>query len=283
LTDRLERSGARIHATSRTNRADEPNLSWHQVDLRDAGHSLRLIDQVRPDFIFHLASMVTGERDRSVVLPTLHANLVSSVNLLDAVARLGCKRLVLLGSLEEPSASKAGEFPSSPYAASKAAASSYARMYHRLFDTPASVARVFMVYGPGPQEERRLVPYVIKSLLNGETPRLTAGTRPVDWVYVLDVIDGLLQMAVAPSAVGEVVDIGSGHLVPVAEVVRRIFRLLGRTDEPPFGSIEDRPYEQVRQADVDSTFRMIKWRPSMDLDRGLSRTVGWFTRHPASH
>jgi nucleoside-diphosphate-sugar epimerase len=151
-------------------------------------------------------------------------------------------------------------------------------MYHQLFELPVAVGRVFMVYGPGPQNERRLIPYVIRSLITGQSPQLSAGTRPVDWIYVDDVVNGLLHLAISPRALGHIVDIGSGQLVTVREVVHSIFRLLGVSRAPSFGSMSDRPFEQVRQADLETTSRYINWQPETTLDEGLTQTIDWFRR-----
>ena len=154
-----------------------------------------LFAEIRPRVVLHLASHVAGSRDLSLVRPTLRDNLLSSVHLLEQAALHGCDRFVLVGSLEEATDDSA---PSSPYAAAKAAATSYGRMFHALYDLPVVIARVFMVYGPGPQDERKLVPYVVRSLLDGETPSFSSGVRPVDWVFVEDVAEGLVRLAGHP-------------------------------------------------------------------------------------
>ena len=71
-----------------------------------------------------------------------------------------------------------------------------------LHELPVVHLRVFMVYGPGQLDLRKLVPYVTVSLLRGEAPRLTSGARAVDWIYVDDVVDAFLRAAVAPGAGG---------------------------------------------------------------------------------
>ena len=60
--------------------------------------------------------------------------------------------------------------PTALYAASKWAASGYARMFHALYGLRTAVARIFMVYGPGHMDLRKLVPYVCLTAARGETP-----------------------------------------------------------------------------------------------------------------
>jgi UDP-glucose 4-epimerase len=276
LCARLLAAGARVYAVSRRGRpADlarsEPDpMEWRSLDLGERGAAAAALRWSRPDRVVHLASLVKGSRDRALVAEMLHANVTSTVHLLDAAADAGCRRFVQLGSLEEP---EAGEPPSSPYAASKAAATLYAELYARLYRLPVAIARVFMVYGPGPQDLAKLVPYVITELLAGRAPELSSGRRPVDWVFVEDVADGLCRMLVEPGAVGERLDLGSGELVPVRAVVERLAGLLAAGVEPRFGALPDREDEVVRRANVERTAARLGWRPRVGLDEGLRRTA----------
>src|SRR5262245_53017634 len=236
LCRRLEQEGFEVHAVSR--RPHPPlvrSVRWWQADAEDSSAVQRLLSAVRPDSVFHLSSYVTGARELEVVAPTLRSNLLSTVNLLIAATEAGCRRVVLAGSLEEPDEN--GEtVPCSPYAASKWASTSYGRMFHQLYGTPVVVARVFMVYGPGLQDHRRLIPYVISSLLRNEAPLLSSGQRLVDWIYVDDVVDALLAAAQSHTVEGCVVDVGSGDLVSIRAIVEQIATILGSSIEPGFGS-----------------------------------------------
>ena len=277
LCRRLQREGARVHATSRREAADgAEGAAWHRLDLADAEAAGRLVDQLEPEIVFHLASHVAGARDMALVRPTFEANLASTVHLLEAATRRGCRRFVQVGSLEEPDPGEALATPSSPYAAAKAAASSYARMFHALYGTPVVLARLFMVYGPDQRDLRKLIPYVILSLLRGERPELSSGERPVDWIYVDDVVEGLLRIAGVEELDGQRVDLGTGELMTVRGVVEELFARLAPDAAPPFGSMPDRPMEQVRKADVAATARQLGWQPGTSLRQGLEQTVAWY-------
>ena len=175
LVHRLLESGADVHAVSQKIRCDGLNVvRWRQADLADASTVHDLIASIRPDFIYHLASHVAGGRDTALVYPTFRSNLMGTVNLLTAAAEVGCWRMIITGSLEEPDIGS-GAVPCSPYAAAKSAGSAYARMLHALYGLPVVILRLFMVYGPGQRDVRKLVPYVSHSLLDGEPPLLSNG------------------------------------------------------------------------------------------------------------
>lgn len=275
LAVRLLEFGAEVHGVSRAPREGD-GLVWHALDLADEAAVRPLVERVAPQRIFHLASYVSGSRELDAVLPAFRANLESTVHLLTAATSAGCERIVLTGSLEEPEDVEAP--PASPYAAAKGAAASYARMFHALYGTPVVLARLFMVYGPGQKDLNKLIPYVVRTLAAGEEVKLSSGTRPVDWVEVDDVVEGLLRLGAAPGIEGRRIDLGSGELHTVREVVERLYSILAPEASPSFGGIADRPLEQIRRADVEATQALLGWRPSTSLDEGLRRAAEYYRR-----
>jgi nucleoside-diphosphate-sugar epimerase len=230
-----------------------------------------ILRQVRPDTIFHLAGFASGSRSLSALLRSFRVDLFSTVSLLAAATAVGCRRVLVTGSLEEPTCLES--VPTSPYAASKAAGTQYARLVHSLFGTPVVVVRIFMTYGPG-QPPEKLIPYAIRELLAGRRPQLISPRRLVDWVYVDDVIDALIAAASADGVEGRILDIGSGHLESISQVVEMIRHLTGvdlATDTVPGG--EEERSEVVRAADVEATFAAIGWRATTVLQEGLRRTL----------
>lgn len=278
LTRRLAGLGAVVHAVSRRpGRTSEHGEVWHAADLADPGAVRNLVRRVRPDHVFHLASAVTGARDPAIVRATLDANLGAAVNLLTAATEVPVRRLVLAGSVEEPR--EGDPTPQSPYAVAKWAATGYARMFHRLWGVPVTVLRVAMVYGPDQPDTGKLVPYVTLALLRGEDPELSSGTRPVDWVYVDDVVEAFVRAAEAEAAAGRVLDVGGGGRVTVRETVELLARIVGGAARPRFGAVADRPLDRPQVSDIGPTAEVLGWRPRVGLEEGLRRTVAWYAGH----
>ena len=276
LVRKLITTGADVHAVSRVAwpETESPIRTW-TCDLRDTEETDRLVRLVQPGVIFHLASQVAGGRDLGLVLPMLDANLQTAVNVLTAAARHGGPRVVLAGSMEEP---KPGEkaTPSSPYAASKWAATTYAQMFHGLWGLPTVVARIAMVYGPEQLDVRKLVPYVITSLLAGRTPELSSGGREIDWIFIDDVVDALVAAGHTSDAPGAVLDIGSGVPLTIRRTVEMISEIVGSTLSIQFGAVEDRRFDSARIAEERDTAAVLQWTPRVDLREGLTRTVEWY-------
>jgi UDP-glucose 4-epimerase len=293
LCRQLSNAGASVHAVSRHPREapDRPQGSgtgldsrapespglwhWHRADVRDPSAVRALVARIQPDFVYHLAGLPIGARELGAVRPTFEHNLLTTLNILEAVTEVGCRRVILAGSLEEPDPGEEHRAPSSPYAAAKWASSAYGRMFHALYGTSVVNARIFMVYGPEQPDLNKVIPYTALSLLRGESPRLASGARPVDWIYVEDAAAGLVALAAAPDVEGATIEIGSGTLVTVRAVVETVASLIPSRAAPIFGVQADRPLEQVRAAHVDETWARIGWRPTTTLQDGLARTVQW--------
>lgn len=279
LCRRLVGDAAEIHAVSRSTHPDDgAPVRWWQGDLADIATVRGIFRGAKPDFVFHLASHVMGAPTLEHVLPTFHDNLQTTVNLLTAAAELGCRRIVLAGSLVEPQPGHDEYAPCSPYAAAKCASSAYARMFHALYGVPAVIARVFMVYGPRQQDSSKLIPYVTRSLLQGQRPRITSGGRLVDWIYVDDVVNGLLAAAQAPGVDGSTIDLGSGRLVSIRDIVQHLAKLVDSRARPAFDAVPERPLEPIRWADTSRTYATIGWRPLTALGEGLQLTVKWYQK-----
>jgi nucleoside-diphosphate-sugar epimerase len=296
LCKKLVTSGVELHAVSRSSPADgaawwesiggdrgsvgiADKIRWWNVDLVDLQATRELIRAVRPDSTYHLASLVMGSRSLEVVLPILQNNFLTAFNLLLATAESGAGRIVLAGSLEEPD--DLYPAPSSPYAAAKGAAAQYARMFQVLYQTEVVRTKISMVYGPAQGDLTKLVPYVTTALLRGLSPKLSSGLRLVDWIYVDDVVDGLIACAHASGANGQAVDLGAGEVLSIREVVQRIKELIPGSPEPAYWAVPDRPLERVRKCDIATSAKLIGWSPSTTLEAGLRRTIDWYRSRSA--
>lgn len=278
LVARLASLGAETHLAVRRH---VPVERSHLVDLDDPDACLRLVDEVKPQVVFHLASMVSGARGLDLVVPMMRANQGFAVNLLAAVAQAAPSALmVLAGSIEE-NLGGGRSAPTSPYTAAKLAATSYATMFARLWDLHVSVLRLAMVYGPGQADTSKLIPSVTTALLRGEEPPVGSGRRLVDWIFVDDVVDAFLCAARDRTPPGTVVDVCSGQPIAIRETLDRLAGLVGGTGAPKFGAVPDRVADVSQIGDPSAAAELIGWRPITSLDEGLRRTVEWYAEHRA--
>ena len=277
LCRHLHAKGAEVHATSRFERSSgRRGPVWWQADFSQIESVRDVLGVVKPDVIFHLSGTVTAAPELQLVAPTFESLLKSTVNTLMVATGNSCHRIVLTGSLTEPACHNGELVPGSPYAVAKLASTAYGHMFRAVFDAPVVVVRPHMAYGPG-QDYGKLIPYVIRALLRGQVPKLSRGLFRADWVYVDDVIEGLVaagEISNLPSGPATI-ELGSGRLVSVREIVEYLVRLTRSPIQPLFGAVPDRPLEQERIAHLDNPFG---WKPVTSLEKGLRRTVDWYRR-----
>jgi nucleoside-diphosphate-sugar epimerase len=137
------------------------------------------------------------------------------------------------------------------------------------------MVRPYMTYGPG-QDPRKLIPYVILSLLREQAPKLSSGDQQIDWIYIDDVVDGFVLAAQAPNIEGQTIDLGSGVLVPIRAAVAQVVTLMDAKVKPLFGARADRPLERARRANTEDASRKLGWKPDTSLEAGLSNTIEWY-------
>jgi nucleoside-diphosphate-sugar epimerase len=273
---RLREAGCEVHGTSRRPPEEGPSsIRWWKADLSGAGVAAEVLSVARPDIIWHFAGLTDGRPDADLLVPTFVHNAEATLRLLVAAMELGCERFVYCASMEEPDVGDAAAIPYSPYGASKWVGSVYSRMFQRTYGLPVVLVRPYLVYGPG-QPDSKLIPYVIRSMIRGETPKLTSCQRRVDAVFIDDVMDGFLAATNADDVLGRTLDLGTGMTRALREIVEKLAEQVGEGASPEFGGLRDRPREGSPAANSDETFRLIGWRATCSLEDGLRRTVAWY-------
>jgi UDP-glucose 4-epimerase len=273
---RLLRGQVPLYGVSRDPPVADDDVIWLEADLGERGAAARIVAHVEPRAVVHLAGAVRGDRTLDAVLPTLQANLVGTVELLEAATRADVSRIVVSGSLlEEPASGDPVAVPSSPYGASRWASSMYARLFHAHFGTPVTVLRPSYVYGPGQRD--KLIPHVISCALEGRPAELASGERMLDFVYADDVARAYIAALDAPAVLGQTVDIGYGALSRVSDVVETVLDLIGPdAPRPSYGAVPVRKFEQEIAVDTEPAKRLLGWTATTTLDEGLRHTVDWF-------
>lgn len=233
------------------------------------------LQETKPDVVFHLAGFVSGDRSRQAMARAFDGNVLFSANiLLTCLEHLPSTRVIVTSSLEASNPLVEPAATGSPYGVSKLMVEVLSGTLHELYGAPMVSARLGMVYGPGDPNSARLVPTVIRAFLQRESPRLSSGKRRSDWVYIDDVITGLLAMSTARELAHPALDLACGELHSVREVAELLANIMGATQPIHYDPSLDRPYEQERSADTATTRAALGLHaPPTDLRTGLTRTV----------
>lgn len=280
-----------------------PGYQFSRTDIADGEALWALVRDFRPQQIFHLAAESHVDRSISGARPFIQSNVVGTFELLEVMRRY--INTCVSGDAEQPRmlcvstdevygdlAADAPPFseatpyaPSSPYSATKAAADHLARAWHRTYGLPVIISNCSNNFGPYQYPEKLIPTMIIRALAGQPLPVYGDGLQVRDWLYVDDHVDALLSV-MAQGRPGETYMIGGFAERANIDVINMICALLARHDGSGrsaadfAGLIEhvaDRPGHDRRYA-VDSSKlqREIGWRPVIDLEEGLARTVQWY-------
>jgi dTDP-glucose 4,6-dehydratase len=275
--------------------AGHPRYSFVQADIADAAVVRRIFDEHQPDAILHLAA--ESHVDRSIDGPAefIETNVVGTFVLLAEAVRYcesrGAPFRFVYVSTDEVfgSLGATGRFtpdspydPSSPYAASKAAADHLVRAWHRTYGLPVVVTNCSNNYGPRQFPEKLIPLTIIKALAGEPLPVYGRGDNVRDWLYVDDHSDALL-LALERGRVGSTYLVGGNSERRNIDVVKSICAILDEL-RPRSGKHEalikfvtDRPGHDHRYAiDATETQAELGWQPTESFESGLRTTVQWY-------
>ncbi len=266
--------------------------SFVQGDIADREAVAQLFSALKPQAVVNFAA--ESHVDRSILDASafIETNIKGTQVLLEAAREYAVERFVQIstdevyGTLGEEGAftEHSPLVPNNPYAASKAAADLVCRSYWKAYGVPLVITRSSNNYGPY-QFPEKLLPVMIRNALNGkELPVYGEGKQVRDWLYVEDNCRAL-DLVLLKGRTGEVYNIGGDCERRNIEIVNLICDILAaRVDEPrsfkelitfikdPRGAAHDFRYA----LDCSKLQSELDWKPSVDLEEGLERTVDWY-------
>jgi nucleoside-diphosphate-sugar epimerase len=216
-------------------------------------------------------------------------SLADSLDLVALLGRIGCDHLVVSGSCAEyaPSAADLTETaPVAPWSAYGAAKASLHLLLQSSLRPPrltVSWARLFNVTGPG-EDPSRLLPSVVRALLDDRPVALTSGEQVRDVLDVADVASALV--ALGDRRVEGAVNVCSGTGVDLRTLLGTIGARLGRQDRLRFGAVARGPHDADRTVGDNGRLRATTdWRPrSDDVDALVDRLIEhWSVRVEARY
>jgi NAD dependent epimerase/dehydratase len=295
LVEALARSGAEVRAFVRYNSRND--YGWLEQLERGLGDEVEIFrgDLANPeavanavrncDTVFHLGALIPIPYSYQHPREFVEANVVGTLNVLEACRRDSVRRLVHTSTSEVygtairvPIDEEHPLSAQSPYAATKIAADQLASSFWRSFETPVVIARPFNTFGPR-QSARAVIPTLITQALAREDVELGSTHPTRDFLYVEDLTRGFERCAEADGVEGEVINLGSGSEISIADLAEEVFRLVGREASVSFSADRIRPaMSEVERllADTSKAERLLGWAPEISLEEGLRRTIGWF-------
>ena len=236
----------------------------------------------RSDAVINFAAESHVDRSIADADPFLRSNIRGTFTILDIIKNQK-KRFVhistdeVFGSIENGSAVETSNFnPSSPYAATKAAAELLVNSYFVTYGCDVVITRCTNNYGPRQHVEFDIIPKAIALIKqNKKVPIYGTGKSIRDWIYVDDHCEAVM-LALQKGKSGESYNISASNEIDVLTIVKNLLTLL---DKPlsnlQFG--EGRPGEDLRYSlDSSKIRRDLGWKHKIDFAEGLQKTIQWY-------
>jgi nucleoside-diphosphate-sugar epimerase len=243
-----------------------------------------LIKTYKPQYVVHLATRGVYPREWNDRLGILKGNYDMSVNLLEAIRRHHIKsnflkHFINTGSVFEYGTKKGKVSEENvilndnlnEYSASKKATTALTLTYKDNF--PLTIIRPFTAYGPYGDKERFIEASILRALKN-EPIRIVEGIIR-DFIYVDDIAEVFTKSIGNKKVFGEIVNAGSGEGVTLEETAKHIIKITKSKSKIIIDNSYRRKKDSCCWADIEKAKRRLGWRPSVNIDNGISRTLDW--------
>lgn len=275
-------------------RGIEDRVRVNISDVRDE-HSMAYLVQGK-DYLFNLAGQTSHMDSMHNPFTDLEINCTSQLHILEACRRHNPSMPIVFASTRQfygrpeylPVDERHPLHPVDVNGVNKMAGEWYHTLYHEVYDLPTCSLRLTNTYGPRMRikDARQTFLGIWVRLALEETPfEVWEGGQLRDFTYVDDAVEALLLAAANPAAYGRSFNLGGLSAVTLTEVADLLVKVSAT------GSFEVKPYPEERRkidighyyADHTAITEALGWRPTVDLEEGLTRTVAYFREHLDSY
>ena len=237
------------------------------------------------DAVINFAAESFVDRSINDANPFLVSNIRGAFTILDIITKQK-KRMIqistdeVFGSLSTGSANEQSKFnPSSPYAATKAAAELLINSYCVTYDSDVIITRCTNNYGPRQFVEKLIPKTIILANQNKKIPIYGNGANIRDWIYVNDHCKAVL-LALLNGKAGETYNISANNEIDNLTMVKQILKIMNKSEDL-IEFVEDRPGHDFRYS-MNSTkiSNELDWKIESSFNDGLEKTVRWYLDNP---
>ena len=237
------------------------------------------------DAVINFAAETFVDRSINDANPFLVSNIRGAYTILDIITKQK-KRMVqistdeVFGSLIDGTATEQSKLnPSSPYAATKAAAELLANSYYATYGSDVIITRCTNNYGPRQFAEKLIPKTILLASKDMKIPIYGKGTNIRDWIYVDDHCDAVL-MTLLNGKSGKSYNISANNEIDNLTVVRKILEIMNKSEDL-IDFVEDRPGHDFRYSmDSKKISDELGWKVKSNFDDGLRKTIQWYLDHP---
>lgn len=267
------------------------------LNICDYKKLLTLIKKYKIEFIFHLAAQALVEEAYINPKYTLDNNILSTINVLEAVrVNPQIKGVVVASSDKSYGKLNKKKYVESdplsgdhPYDTSKSVTDLISTTYYKTYKIPVVVTRFGNIYGEGDQNFSRIIPGIMKSLVKSPaSAKASAGKEELkirsdgkyvrDYLYVKDVVNGYILLAENIEKVrGEAFNFGSDDTLTVLEVIRQVEKVLNKKiDYKILNTAQNEiPYQSLDYSKIKKT---LGWKPKENIKTTSNRIFNWYKK-----
>ena len=285
VVDALMDVGHQVTVIDHRTRPHRQDVGFEDIDLMDMSSVLAATKEA--EHIFHLAAVSNVNYAYKYPVYTTALNILGTTHVLEAARINGVRRVYLASTVWVYNGTPNGETldESVPfylngaghiYTSSKMACEMICHNYHQLYNVPFTVLRLGIPYGPRMREEL-LIPIFIKKALAGEPLTVAGkGAQFRKFVYVRDLAEGHV-LAMKEEAANQTYNLEGSRKVTVLEVAEGIKAAIGEQVKIQF--VPERPGDfGGKEVTAQKALQDLGWKPKVDFEDGLRRTVEWFLR-----
>jgi UDP-glucose 4-epimerase len=262
---------------------DIAHLPVREVDITDHEEVSRVIRELKPEVVFHLAAIHYIPECNANPERTLRVNVEGTQGLLRACSAVGVKHFLYASSgavyadAMEPLSETSAVRPVDIYGWSKWFGEELCRWHGDQEGLPITICRFFNNFGPR-ETNLHIIPEILQQLRSGDSLRLGNTTTRRDYIHTRDCAEAVIRLAALPPRGVRVVNIASGHHASVAELIELLGQILGRKLQVVADPSRYRKADkQVQVADISLLKELTGWRPQIGLRDGLTDLVKFET------
>tara|TARA_Y100000590_G_scaffold31736_2_gene35088 strand:+ start:1206 stop:2132 length:927 start_codon:yes stop_codon:yes gene_type:complete len=283
LVKKLLKLGAKITCLSlkkKNKKINHKNLKYIFCDYKNFNQIKCKINKSY-DYVVNLGGYIDHSKFFSGGKSVIDDHFSSTMNLLLSFKKNKLKRYLHVGTCDEygqnlsPIKENYREDPITSYAVAKLASINLLTMLYKTENFPATILRLFLVYGPH-QKDDRLIPQVIKGCLGKKKFPVSKGNQLRDFCYVDDIIYAIILSLTNKKALGKIFNVGSGKPVTVKFIINKISKIIKR-GKPQFNKIPFRKNENLKLfPSINKISKLLGWKPKTNLNQGLVKTINYY-------
>ena len=236
--------------------------------------------------VFHLAALIGIPFSYHSPDSYVDTNIKGTLNVLQASRDLNIDRIIITSTSEVYGTAKYVPIDEnhpfqgqSPYSASKIGADRLAESFYRSFSLPVTIVRPFNTYGPR-QSARAIIPTIITQLLSGTKEIKVGSLTPTrDFNFVLDTVNGFIEIWKSNKTIGEEINISSGVEITIGDLLNKLIQIINSKAIILSDEERKRPEKSEVNRLLGSNKKLkelTNWTSNYTLEQGLLKTIEWF-------